>query len=133
MPLYRRIARRGFSNYRFKIVYVPVNLSTLEQRYSNGDTVNLETLREHRVIGKHDRYVKILGNGELKKKLVVTGVKVSAGAQKKIEAAGGSVEGADMEREEAPAHSKKESSASDTETSENDSEATESKTDTKEE
>jgi len=91
MPLYRRIARRGFSNYRFKVVYVPVNLSTVEQRYADGDTVNLESLRAHRIIGRHDRHVKILANGEISKKLTISGVKVSGSAQKKIESAGGSV------------------------------------------
>ncbi len=91
MPLYRRVARRGFSNYRFKVVYVPVNLSTIEQRFSDGDTVDLESLRAHRIIGRHDRHVKVLANGELSKKLTVAGVKVSGSAQKKIESAGGSV------------------------------------------
>ena len=71
MPLYRRVARRGFSNYPFKKEYVVVSLSAIEGRFSNGDTVSLETLREHGLIGNRDKLAKILGDGHLSKKLTV--------------------------------------------------------------
>jgi large subunit ribosomal protein L15 len=93
MPLFRRIARRGFSNHFFKEEYTPVNLSTLEKRFQNGDTVSLESLREKGVVSAAEKLVKILGDGELTKKLTVSGLKLSKSAQAKIEAAGGSVEG----------------------------------------
>lgn len=103
MPLYRRIARRGFSNYRFKKVYTTINVSSLEKRFDSGAAVNLETLREKRLIGTNDELVKILGDGELTKKLTVSGVRVSATAKAKIEAAGGSVEDAEPAWEDRPA------------------------------
>ena len=91
MPLYRRIARRGFSNHPFKTEYTAINLSTLEKRFESGATVNYETLLGAGVISASERLVKILANGEITKKLTVSGLKVSASARAKIEAAGGSV------------------------------------------
>ena len=91
MPLYRRVAARGFSNYMFKKTYVPVNLFLLEKNYSDGETVSLETLVEKGLIKKSEKNVKILANGELSKKLDVQIEKVSAGAVEKIEKAGGKV------------------------------------------
>ncbi len=91
MPLYRRVAARGFSNYMFKKTYVPVNLLLLEANYSDGEVVSLETLVEKGLIKKSEKNVKILGNGELTKKLDVQIEKVSAGAVEKIEKAGGKV------------------------------------------
>ncbi len=92
MPLYRRIARRGFSNYRHKISYTTVSVGTLGERFEAGATVSLETLRDHRLVGGNDRYVKVLGDGTLSKKLNVVGLKLSASARQKIEAAGGTVQ-----------------------------------------
>lgn len=93
MPLYRRVARRGFSNYPFKIEYVGINLEALEVSFGDGDTVTLETLKEKSLIKKRVDRVKILGNGELSKKLTIQGLKVSKGAEEKITAAGGTVTG----------------------------------------
>ncbi len=93
MPLYRRIARRGFSNYPFKTEYTVINVSTLEKRFSAGDEVTPEALRQKGIISASEKLVKILGEGELSKKLTVSGVRVSKSARAKIEAAGGSVEG----------------------------------------
>jgi len=93
MPLYRRVARRGFSNYWFKKDYTAINLSSLEKRFSKGETVSLESLRERGLISASEKLVKILGNGEITKALVISGLKVSGSARAKIEAAGGSVEG----------------------------------------
>ena len=91
MPLYRRIARRGFSNYWFKKEFAIVNLRDLEARFSDGETVNKETLVLKGLANKADELIKVLGDGELTKKLTVAVDKVSASAKEKIEKAGGSV------------------------------------------
>lgn len=91
MPLYRRIAHRGFSNYPFRKEYKVFNLSMLEERYSDGETVNQETLICKGLLKKLDVPVKILGDGEITKKLTVSVDKVSASAKEKIEKAGGTV------------------------------------------
>ena len=91
MPLYRRIARRGFSNYWFKKEFAIVNLRDLEARFADGDTVNKETLVLKGLANKADELIKVLGDGELTKKLTVAVDKVSASAKEKIEKAGGSV------------------------------------------
>lgn len=91
MPLYRRIAHRGFSNYPFKKEYSVVNVSLLEEKYSDGESVNKETLVAKGLISKVDSLVKILGTGDLTKKLTVDVDKVSASAKAKIEKVGGSV------------------------------------------
>ena len=91
MPLYRRIARRGFSNYWFKKEFAIVNLRDLEAHYADGETVNKETLVLKGLAKKADELIKVLGDGELTKKLTVAVDKVSASAKEKIETAGGSV------------------------------------------
>lgn len=91
MPLYRRIARRGFSNYWFKKEFAIVNLRDLEARFADGETVNKETLVLKGLANKADEHIKVLGDGELTKKLTVAVDKVSASAKEKIEKAGGSV------------------------------------------
>ena len=91
MPLYRRIARRGFSNYPFKVVNVPVNLEILQKKYSDGETVSLETLKEKRLVKKRVTHVKILSGGDFTRKLTFTVPLVSAAAKVKIEKAGGTV------------------------------------------
>ena len=91
MPLYRRIARRGFSNYPFKIERQAISLFTLDAVYAEGETVSDETLRAKGLLKGHTAEAKILSDGEITKKLVVEGVKVSAAAQEKIKAAGGEI------------------------------------------
>ena len=92
MPLYRRIAHKGFSNYPFKKEYVCINVDLLEAKYNDGETVNKESLISKGFIsGKADSLVKILGTGDITKKLTVNVDKVSASAKAKIEKAGGSV------------------------------------------
>lgn len=91
MPLYRRIAHRGFSNYPFKKEYVCINLVELEAKFADGETVNKDTLKAKGMVGKVVDGIKILGNGDLTKKLTVEVSKVSASAKAKIEKAGGSV------------------------------------------
>jgi large subunit ribosomal protein L15 len=90
MPLFRRVARRGFSNYLFRKRYVTLRLDKLNV-FGDGQTVNRESLLARRLIGSGDRLVKILAGGKLQKKLSVQVDKVSAGARAAIEAAGGSV------------------------------------------
>ena len=91
MPLYRRIARRGFSNYLFKKEYVCFNLDMIEAKYSDGETVDRESLIRKGLLKKATVLIKILGNGDLTKKLTVSVDKVSASAKEKIEKAGGKV------------------------------------------
>ena len=91
MPLYRRIARKGFSNAQFKKNVVSLNVAVLESKYSDGETVNKETLCEKGLLKECNAVVKILGNGELSKKLTVSVDKLSASAKAKIEKAGGTV------------------------------------------
>ena len=91
MPIYRRVASRGFSNHRFRTEYVVINLNALESRYSDGECVSLESLVQKGLVKNSERLVKILGTGELKRKLEVNVPAVSAGAREKIEKAGGSV------------------------------------------
>lgn len=98
MPLYRRIARRGFSNYPFKKEYTVVNVSNLEGKFKDGEVVSEETLREKGLLKGKNSLVKILGNGELKVKLDVQVDKVTSSARDKIVKAGGKVlEKADKE------------------------------------
>ena len=91
MPLYRRIAKRGFSNYPFRKEYEVINLGELEIRYENGETVNRESLILKGLVKKVSAMVKILGDGDFSKKLTVDVEKVSASAKAKIEKAGGTV------------------------------------------
>ena len=90
MPLYRRVPKRGFTNI-FGTEYAEVNVERLEV-FENGDTVTAEKLLEAGVIRKTLDGVKILGNGDLTKKLTVQAAKFTAGAKEKIEAAGGKAE-----------------------------------------
>lgn len=92
MPLYRRIARRGFSNCPFKVTYDVVNVADLERVFSDGDVVNPDLLKEKRLVRSKSINIKILGNGELKKKLTVQGLELSSAAKEKIEKAGGTIE-----------------------------------------
>ena len=100
MPLYRRIARKGFSNYPFKKEYVCINVELLETKFNDGETVNNASLIEKGFISsKSNSMVKVLGNGEITKKLTVEVDKVSASAKEKIEKAGGSVKTAESKAE----------------------------------
>ena len=90
MPLYRRLPKRGFTNRNSKDI-VAINLSALEV-FENGETVTVETLLEKGIVKNPKDGVKILGNGELTKKLTVQANAFSAGAVEKIEALGGKAE-----------------------------------------
>ena len=90
MPLYRRIPKRGFTN-RNTLDIVSINVSALE-RFDNDTEVTIELLMENGVIKNAKDGVKILGNGELTKKLTVKANAFSEGAKAKIEALGGKAE-----------------------------------------
>ena len=93
MPLYRRLPKRGFNNKRFAPQYIEVNVSDLE-KFDNGAEVSAEILADAGIISlpKVNDGIKILGNGELTKKLTVKAVKFTASAKEKIEKAGGTAE-----------------------------------------
>ena len=90
MPLYRRLAHRGFSNYPFKKEWQIVNLGEIEKRYDASQTVDFASLYQKGLI-KGSAPVKILGMGELTKNLTFKVTAVSASAKEKIEKAGGNV------------------------------------------
>lgn len=91
MPLHRRLPKRGFNNTRFQDKIAVVNVACLSERFEDGDTVNMETLKAARLVKGTYVTVKVLGNGGIDKKLTVEGCKVSATAKGKIEKAGGSI------------------------------------------
>ena len=90
MPLYRRLPKRGFTNRNTKEI-VAINLEVLEA-FENGATVSVETLIEQGIVKNPRDGVKILGRGELTKKLNVQANAFSASAKEKIEALGGTAE-----------------------------------------
>lgn len=90
MPLYRRIPKRGFTN-RNSLEIIGINVNVLE-RFENGSTVSVDTLVEAGIVKNPRDGVKILGNGELTKKLTVQANAFSASAKEKIEALGGTAE-----------------------------------------
>ncbi len=91
MPMPRRIPKRGFKNPN-RVEAFPINVAQLEKLFDAGATVDLAALRAKGVVPKLVEYVKILGEGDLKKKLTIKANGVSESARSKIEAAGGSIE-----------------------------------------
>lgn len=91
MPLFRRIPKRGFTNRNTKII-TTINLKVLEDKFENGEDVTLLALLEKGIIKKVNDGVKVLGNGELTKKLNVKLHAFSESAKEKIEAVGGTCE-----------------------------------------
>ena len=93
MPIYRRLPKRGFNNKRFALAYIEVNLSSLN-KFEDGAVVDAAALNAAGIVNVpkvHDG-IKILGNGELTKKLTVKVSALTASAKEKNEKAGGSVE-----------------------------------------
>jgi len=88
MPLFRRLPKRGFSNYKFATRYEIVNVLQLE-RFDDGTAVGVQQLSDAGMIDSRESKVKILGNGELTKKLEVTAHKFSKTAEQKIMGCGG--------------------------------------------
>lgn len=91
MPYIRRLPKRGFNNARFRTEYVPVNLSDLEKNFEAGATVDVVSLKNAGLAnGGGEVLIKILGKGQLSKKLAVHAHAFSSSAQKAVEVAGGS-------------------------------------------
>ena len=90
LPLYRKLPKRGFKN-RFAKNYAIVNVADFN-RFNDGDKITLATLIEAGIVRKELDGLKVLGNGELTKKITVEAKVFSATAKEKIEAAGGAVE-----------------------------------------
>jgi len=91
MPLYRRLPKRGFNNHRFRAVYAIVNVGQLEGAFGEGATVDATAIRDAHLINEKDGPIKVLGGGDLSKKLHVTADRFSESAKRKIEASGGSI------------------------------------------
>lgn len=91
MPIARRLPKRGFTNGRFKASFAVVNLSDLESVFAAGASVDEAALREAGLVKGAWDGIKVLGDGDLSKKLKVQVDKVSASAREKIEKAGGEV------------------------------------------
>ena len=91
MPLFRRLPKRGFTDRNSKMI-TGINLSVLEAKYADGEEVTIQSLLDKNIIKKEYDGVKILGNGELTKKLNVKVTAFSASAKEKIEAFGGTCE-----------------------------------------
>ena len=90
LPLYRKLPKRGFNN-RFAVNYAIVNVSALN-KFEDGAVVDMEALLAAKIVRKELDGLKVLGNGELTKKLTVKATVFSATAKEKIEAAGGKTE-----------------------------------------
>lgn len=92
MPLARRIPKRGFSNFRFEVKYQIVNIAELDARFEDGAEIDSLKLAALRLIKDAAAPVKVLGEGEITKKLTVKAKAFSASAKTKLEAAGGKAE-----------------------------------------
>ena len=92
MPLHRRLPKKGFNNKDFKVKVAVVNVASLEKYYEDGATVDEASLREKGLVNRNVDLVKVLGKGDLSKKLTVTVDTLSASAREKIEKAGGTIE-----------------------------------------
>ena len=91
LPLYRKLPKRGFNNARFAKLYTIVNVDALNV-FEDGAVVDLEALLAKKIVRKANDGLKVLGNGELTKKLTVKASVFSATAKEKIEAVGGKTE-----------------------------------------
>ena len=91
MPMPRRVPKRGFTN-RNRVEAFPINVSLLDKMFDAGATVDLAVLRSKGIVPKLVDTIKILGEGELTKKLTIKAHRASATAKEKVEKAGGSIE-----------------------------------------
>jgi large subunit ribosomal protein L15 len=86
IPLYKKVPTRGFSNARFRIAPFAVNLGVIDKAFEDGETVNLETLQERGLVPRRaPGGIKILSQGELKKKVIVEAASFSEAAREKLE------------------------------------------------
>lgn len=90
-PLFRRVPKRGFNNYNFQTKYAVINVSDLN-RFEEGVTVTPELLKEMGLVKKQLDGIKVLGNGNIDKKITVKATMFSKTAKEKIEKAGGKAE-----------------------------------------
>ena len=90
MPIYRRVPKRGFTNARFRKEYTVINVDKLDA-FADGEVVDLAAVLSKGLASMNTNLFKVLGNGELARKLTVRAQKFSKSARAKIEAAGGSV------------------------------------------
>lgn len=105
MPIYRRVPKRGFTNARFRTDYTIINVGKLED-FADGDTVDLQTILDKGLVSMNTKLLKVLGNGDLSRKITVRAQKFSKSAASKIESAGGTVvlldaQGREVQTEEA--------------------------------
>lgn len=100
MPIYRRVPKRGFTNHAFRTDYTVVNVGKLEA-FSDGETVDLKAVLDHGLVSMNTPLLKLLGNGDLSRKLTVRAQKFSKSARAKIEGAGGTVVELDSKGREA--------------------------------
>ena len=91
-PIYRRVPKRGFNNARFTTRFAVINLSDLNKFFNDGDVVSEEILKERGIIKKRLSGIKVLGNGNLEKKLTIKANRFTTSAVSKIEDAGGKAE-----------------------------------------
>lgn len=91
MPMHRRLPKKGFNNALFQDAIEVVNIGDLNESFQDGAVVNEAALREAGLVSRNCDVIKILGTGELSRKLTIQGAKVSAAAREKIEKAGGSI------------------------------------------
>lgn len=89
MPLYRRLPKRGFNNAKFRRVFAIVNVGQLEKAFEDGAQVDNAAIRQAHLVNAKTGPIKVLGSGELTKKLMITADRFSESAKRKIEAAGG--------------------------------------------
>jgi len=91
LPLYRRLPKRGFNNKLFRKEYAIINVAALN-RFEDGAVIDYDKLLECRLVKRAKDGLKVLGNGEITRKLTVRASVFSAAAKEKIEAAGGTCE-----------------------------------------
>jgi large subunit ribosomal protein L15 len=90
MPIYRRVPKRGFTNARFRTQYTTINVDKFEV-FEDGATVDLTAILAKGLVSSHSPLLKVLGGGDLSRKLTVRAQKFSASAVKKIQDAGGQI------------------------------------------
>jgi large subunit ribosomal protein L15 len=102
MPIYRRVPKRGFTNARFRVGYTVINVDVLNA-FEDGATVDLAAVLQRGLTSRVTGLFKVLGDGQLERKLTVRAQKFTKSAAEKIQAAGGSVVVLDEQGREAPA------------------------------
>jgi len=91
MPMHRRLPKKGFNNALFQDAIEVVNVGDLNELFQDGAVINEAALRDAGLVSRTCDIIKILGSGDLSRKLTIQGAKVSASAREKIEKAGGSI------------------------------------------